>query len=84
MTSTPEEVGNGPDRIAIGLLRLQQRFEALDRLYNEEMCRLSRDLAQMKADYVRLYQATTARAKSVSRHKRQSTRGSGGPAKATP
>ncbi len=60
IASSHEEAVNGPDLIAIGLLKLQQRFEALDRLYNEEIGKLSRDLAQMKADYVRLYQTRSA------------------------
>jgi hypothetical protein len=53
----PRQVESEPDLIAIGLLKLQQRLEALDRLYNEEIGNLSRELTQLKADYVRLYQA---------------------------
>jgi exonuclease VII small subunit len=74
--ASTEEFSSGPDLIAIGLLKLQQRFEALDKLYNEEIGRLSQDLAQMKADYVRLYQAM-----SVSPHTARPSRRSGGRAK---
>ena len=72
--SAHEEVVNGPDLIAIGLLKLQQRFEALDQLYNEEIGKLSRDLAQMKADYVRLYQARTALPRKGKLSRGQATR----------
>ena len=44
-----------PDLIAIGLLSLQQRFDALDRLYNEEIGALCQELARLKADYVRRF-----------------------------
>lgn len=60
VASSSDEVESGPDLIAIGLLKLQQRLEALDRLYNEEIGNLSRELAQLKADYVRLYQTRSA------------------------
>lgn len=56
----PLQVESEPDLVAIGLLKLQQRLEALDRLYNEEMSNLSRELSQLKADYVRLYQKRAA------------------------
>lgn len=61
--STPRdhgEVASEPDLIAIGLLKLQQRLDALDRLYNEEISNLSKELTQLKDEYVRLYQARTA------------------------
>jgi hypothetical protein len=48
------------DHIAIRLLGLQERLEALDRLYNEEIGNLSRELAQLKVEYVRLCQAGSA------------------------
>jgi hypothetical protein len=70
MAPIPEEVCKGPDRIAIRLLKLHQRSESLDQLNNEEIGWLSRDLAQMKADYVRLDQT-----KSASSRKGRSTRG---------
>jgi hypothetical protein len=44
-----------PDIIAIGLLTLEQKLSALDRLYNEEVSTLCRELAQLKADYVRYH-----------------------------
>lgn len=56
----PDEINNGPDPIAIGLLKLQQRFDALDRLYNEEIGSLSQELAQLKAEYVRLFQSRSS------------------------
>lgn len=63
----PREVESVPDLIAIDLLRLQQRLDALDRLYNEEIGNLSRELAQLKADYVRLYQRRATPRASTSR-----------------
>jgi hypothetical protein len=70
VATTSDPVGSEPDPIAIGLLGLQQRLEALDRLYNEEIGNLSRELAQLKADYVRLYQTRSAlrRGGKSSRH----------------
>ena len=70
VASSSDLVGSEPDPIAIGLLGLQQRLEALDRLYNEEIGNLSRELAQLKADYVRLYQTRSAlpRGGKSSRH----------------
>jgi hypothetical protein len=56
VSQAPGEGGPGPDLIAIGLLRLQQRFDALERLYNEEIDALTRELTQLKADYVRNFQ----------------------------
>lgn len=43
--------------IAFRLLEMQQRLEAWDRLYNQEVGTLQRELAQLKADFVRLQQA---------------------------
>ncbi len=60
VSHAPDEINNGPDRIAIGLLKLQQRFDALDRLYNEEIGSLSQELSQLKAEYVRLFQSRSA------------------------
>lgn len=54
------EIGSAPDPIAIGLLRLQQRLDALDRLYNEDISTLRQELAELKADYVRLYEARSS------------------------
>lgn len=67
MSHSADEVDSRPDLIAIGLLKLQQRLDALDRLYNEEVSTLSRELTELKADYVRLYQArvTSSTAKSA-------------------
>ncbi|HEX9038836.1 MAG TPA: hypothetical protein VF808_17775 [Ktedonobacterales bacterium] len=57
VSHSPTEINTGPDLIAIGLLRLQQRLEALDRLYNEEIDALCQELGRLKADYIRLYQS---------------------------
>lgn len=67
-THASAEANCRPDSIAIGLLTLQERFDALDRLYNEEVGSLSLELARLKADYVRLFQArpTLRRAKKAS------------------
>ena len=43
--------------IAFRLLEMQQRLEAWDRLYNQEIGTLQRELAQLKANFVRLQQA---------------------------
>jgi hypothetical protein len=43
--------------IAFRLLEMQQRLEAWDRLYNQEVTTLQRELAQLKANYVRQQQA---------------------------
>lgn len=59
-SQAPNTGGSEPDLIAIGLLRLQQRLDALDRLYNEEVGNLGQELAQLKADYVRLHQTRSA------------------------
>jgi hypothetical protein len=52
--------GTRDDHIAIRLLGLQERLEALDRLYNEEIGNLSRELAKLQVEYVRLCQAGSA------------------------
>lgn len=59
-SQAPNTGGTEPDPIAIGLLKLQQRLDALDRLYNEEVGNLGQELAKLKADYVRLHQARPA------------------------
>jgi hypothetical protein len=43
--------------IAFRLLEMQQRLEAWDQLYNQEVVMLQRELAQLKANFVRLQQA---------------------------
>jgi hypothetical protein len=70
-----EDVVGRPDHIALGLLRLQQRLDALDRLYNEEITNLSRELAELKADYVRQFQArpTPSRAGRAAKSQTQRT-----------
>jgi hypothetical protein len=55
MSHTSDETTSKSNLIAIGLLRLQQRLEELDRLYNEEVSNLAQELAQLQADYVPLY-----------------------------
>lgn len=64
MGATPGGGGHRPatqaavdDDIAFRLLQMQQKLEAWDRLYNEEIGSLRRDLAEMKADYVQRWQA---------------------------
>ena len=39
------------------LLELQQKLDAWDRLYNEELRELRKELAQLTAHYMREYQA---------------------------
>lgn len=50
MSHTPDETTSKPNLIVIGLLRLQQRLEELDRLCNNEVSNLSRELAQLRAN----------------------------------
>jgi hypothetical protein len=57
VVSTTAKSDNRDDHIAIRLLRVQARLEALDRLYNEEISSISRELAQLKSEYVRLCQS---------------------------
>lgn len=70
-----DDVVGRPDPIALGLLRLQQRLDALDRLYNEEITNLARELAELKADYVRQFQArpTPSRAGRAAKAQTQRT-----------
>lgn len=42
--------------MAVRLLQLQQRLEAWEGLYNEEISELQRALRELKADYVRQYE----------------------------
>ena len=55
ISPAPADRSSAPDGIAIGLLTLEQRIEALDRLYNDEVAILSRELAHLKAEYISLY-----------------------------
>lgn len=61
VSTAPVDPGSAPDVIAIGLLTLEQRIAALDRLYNEEVAALSRELAKLKAEYVCLYHNKSVR-----------------------
>ncbi len=46
-----------PADIAIRLLYVQQRIDALERLYNEEVSSLRQDVSEMKLAFVRQAQA---------------------------
>lgn len=70
----PGDITSGPDLIAIGLLKLQQRFDALDRLYNEEISALCQELARLKADYVRLCQNSAPQPIKAKRSRGQASR----------
>jgi hypothetical protein len=63
MMETPGAEATGSNDIAFRLLQLQQRLDAWDRLYNEEIIGLRQDLAQLKADYLRQRQAQEQQAK---------------------
>jgi hypothetical protein len=54
--ATPNEVDGRSTLIALDLLQLQQRFDALDFLYNEEIANLRREFTRLQIDYIRLYQ----------------------------
>lgn len=75
----PSDGVSDPDPIAIGLLKLQQRFDALDRLYNEEIGALCQELARLKADYVRRFQGNEPRTPKRTRAKRTREPVSGAP-----
>jgi hypothetical protein len=49
--------------VAVRLLEMQQRLEAWDRLYNQEVGTLQKELAQVRADFVHLQQAQGDRPK---------------------
>jgi hypothetical protein len=78
ISHTSEDVVGRPDHIALGLLRLQQRLDALDRLYNEEITNLSRELAELKADYVRLFQSRPTQSRGGRAARSQTQRASRG------
>jgi|GEM_PF-6403384 hypothetical protein len=50
---TPSIQTTASDDMAFRLLELQQKLEAWDRLYNEEIVGLRKELSQLKADFVR-------------------------------
>jgi hypothetical protein len=56
-TQTNADDATGTSSIAFRLLEMQQRLEAWDRLYNQEVVVLQRELAQLKATFVRQQQA---------------------------
>lgn len=55
-TPTDEEP-MAPSDIAVSLLQLQQKLDALDRAYNEEVDALHQQLTELKTEYVRWHQA---------------------------
>jgi hypothetical protein len=52
-TETSDDDTTATSSIAFRLLEMQQRLEAWDRLYNQEVVTLQRELAQLKANFVR-------------------------------
>ncbi|HZC04823.1 MAG TPA: hypothetical protein VE338_04210 [Ktedonobacterales bacterium] len=46
-----------PQDVAIRLLYIQQRLDALERLYNEEVSSLRKDVSDMNIEFVRQAQA---------------------------
>ena len=71
-TTTPLE----PIDFAIRLLELQQRVAAFGTLYDEEVTGMNQELTQLKADFVRQYQAQTPSKPGAATAKRPS-RGAG-------
>lgn len=51
------ETPNLSGDIAFRLLQLQQRLDAWDRLYNEEIDQIHKELAAVKTEFLRLRQA---------------------------
>lgn len=71
-TTTPIE----PIDIAVRLLELQQRVAAFGTLYDEEVTGMNQELSQLKADFVRHYQAQASSKPGPATAKR-SSRGAG-------
>lgn len=46
-----------PQDLAIRLLYIQQRIDALERLYNEEVTNLKKDVSEINVEFVRQAQA---------------------------
>lgn len=65
VSQAPTKTSANPEIIAIGLLTLEQKLSALDRLYNEEVRALCRELAQLKVEYVRHYRSAPNLRKSA-------------------
>lgn len=62
----------GTSDIAIRLLEFQQRLDAWDRLYNEEIVGMRRELSQVKADFVsRLHEHRASLAPLARRRRRK-------------
>ena len=68
-TQTNADDATGTSSIAFRLLEMQQRLEAWDRLYNQEVVTLQRELDQLKANFVRQQQAQA----EAGKHRRQRT-----------
>lgn len=56
----PLAVAAADGELAVRLLELRQRLEAWDRLYNEEMGKLSAQLTRVTSDYLHLLQQRQA------------------------
>ena len=58
-----------PEHSASRLLELQLRLDACDRLYNAEIDELRKQVAELAADYVRLYQTRASDSTPIRRRK---------------
>jgi hypothetical protein len=56
----PLDAAGAHGELAVRLLELRQRLEAWDRLYNEEMGKLSEQLTRVTSDYLHLLQQRQA------------------------
>jgi len=73
-TETSADDTSVTSSIAFRLLEMQQRLEAWDRLYNQEVTTLQKELAQLKANYVRQQQAQAQAEKPRPRRTSRKTR----------
>jgi hypothetical protein len=70
--------GSAPVEIAVRLLELQQRMAAFDRLYNEEISKLTEQLSELIAEFLRQYQPP-AQGSALATKPKRSRRKAGGP-----
>jgi hypothetical protein len=65
-----DSTGSTPLDFAVRLLEFQQRMAAFDRLYNEEITKLTELLSELIAEFLRQYQALAQGSASTTKPKR--------------
>jgi hypothetical protein len=68
--SGDDPAGSAPVNFAVRLLEFQQRMAAFDRLYNEEITKLTELLSELIAEFLRQYQAPAQGSASTTKPKR--------------